>query len=40
MVVMSETVRITQKVIPHLSSYQTEKRVISWPTRFPWTKRR
>ena len=37
---MSKTVRITQKVIPQRSSYQTEKKVISWPIRFPWAKRR
>ncbi len=40
MVVISETVRITQNVIPQRSSYQTENRVISWPIRLPWAKRR
>ena len=36
MVVMSETVRITQKVMPQRNSYQTEKSVISRPMRLSW----
>src|SRR3954454_21978560 len=37
---MSEIVSIRQETMPHLSSNQTEKKVISLPRRFPCTKRR
>src|ERR1700751_2716590 len=37
---MSRIVSIRQVVMPQRSSYQTENRVIWWPSRLPCTKRR